>query len=290
MATLAIDFASTDGVAPPDFSKAKAAGCRLVIPRAIYGRSVGGKDPCYTDPCWEINKDRILQAGLKRGAYLFVCYPKAGVKTPSPEVQAQAFIDYVQLDKCSNNDFVPFFDVEEASTLEPDEMFNWTLRIANRLRDHYGCWPSMYTSNRVWQENLKGHKSGLLQNCPLWLAKPWPWPTRTPIHLDGAAGYSPTTIPQFGDATNWVLYQYQGDATKMPGFPGAVDASRPALVQKGMKGTIVKFVQKLVGVTVDGDFGPKTEFGVKNFQKSVNITEDGIVGLDTWTPLLWRNI
>ena len=38
--------------------------------------------------------------------------------------------------------------------------------------------------------------------------------------------------------------------------------------------------------TVDGDFGPNTEKAVRAFQKAKGLTQDGIVGKDTWSSLL----
>ncbi len=189
MATIGADYASVDGNNTPNFAAAKQAGARFVIPRAIYGRplTAGSRDP-YQDPVWARDKDRILAAGLKRSAYIFVCYPKKGAFTPEPEAQAEAYINYVNL--ISYRDFVPMFDVEqESDVLDANGMYDWTLRLAKRLRAHYGAWPGMYTSQRVWRENLKDHAAGALINCPLWLAKPWPWPVKTPVHLDGAPSY-----------------------------------------------------------------------------------------------------
>jgi GH25 family lysozyme M1 (1,4-beta-N-acetylmuramidase) len=287
------DYASVDANNTPNFVAAKSAGARFVIPRAIYGRPVQpGTTAPFRDPSWERDKDRILAAGLKRTAYLFVCYPKKDasghdVYTPSPEDQAQAFIDYVQL--VSYRDYVPMFDVEEASNvLTADEMYDWTLRVARRMRLHYGAWPGMYTSQRVWNENLKNHAPGALINCPLWLAKPWPWAVRTPVHLDGAPSYSPYYIPQWGNQC-W-LYQYQGDATGWPGFNRTVDASRFQTTKRGAKGSQVKWLQqRLGGLTVDGDFGPKTEAAVKALQTRYGLLADGIVGPDTFGPLCWSN-
>src|SRR3954452_15440009 len=39
-------------------------------------------------------------------------------------------------------------------------------------------------------------------------------------------------------------------------------------------------------VTVDGEFGPKTEAAVRAFQKEKNLGVDGIVGPLTWTALV----
>ena len=58
----------------------------------------------------------------------------------------------------------------------------------------------------------------------------------------------------------------------------------------GSKGKFVKELQNLLDLTVDGDFGIKTENAVKNFQKKHNLTEDGIVGPKTWQVLQEINI
>ena len=58
------------------------------------------------------------------------------------------------------------------------------------------------------------------------------------------------------------------------------------LLKKGDKGENVKILQKaLGGITVDGDFGAKTEAAVKAFQKSKGLTADGIVGSATQKAL-----
>lgn len=53
----------------------------------------------------------------------------------------------------------------------------------------------------------------------------------------------------------------------------------------GSKGPEVRLLQKYLGVTVDGVFGPKTEAAVKAFQAHNVMLVDGIVGDDTWCAL-----
>ena len=300
MAQLGIDYANTDTINPPGvagFTQAKAAGAQIIIPRAVFGRPEYGQSPVYLDAYWSRDKADIVAAGLNHSSYLFVCVPtKARPDTPSPEVQVAAFYGYVQLAKPQigkkPHDMVPFFDVEMASdVLSADAYYDWILKVAKLLRSAFGAWPGMYTSDRVWTEVLKNHAAGQLINCPLWIAKPWPWATGTPVHLDGAPGYNPTTIPEFGDSTNWIIYQYAGDALGMPGFsPGATDTNRVNLVKRGAKGTIVKWIQARAGnLTVDGDFGPNTEARIKQLQTAYVLTADGIVGADTFTLLTWLN-
>lgn len=57
------------------------------------------------------------------------------------------------------------------------------------------------------------------------------------------------------------------------------------ILRKGDKGENVKTLQKALNITVDGDFGVKTEDAVKSFQKLHNLTVDGIVGGNTQKAL-----
>ena len=46
-------------------------------------------------------------------------------------------------------------------------------------------------------------------------------------------------------------------------------------LKKGDKGEEVKTLQELLKITVDSDFGPKTEDAVKAFQRSKGLNADG---------------
>lgn len=59
------------------------------------------------------------------------------------------------------------------------------------------------------------------------------------------------------------------------------DKYHPTL-RLGAKGETVELLQKLLGVNVDGEFGPQTEEAVKNFQKDNGLVPDGVVGPKTW--------
>ena len=56
-------------------------------------------------------------------------------------------------------------------------------------------------------------------------------------------------------------------------------------LRRGSKGDAVKVLQRLLGVTADGDFGPITERAVKAFQSSNKLVSDGKVGVYTWAAL-----
>ena len=57
-------------------------------------------------------------------------------------------------------------------------------------------------------------------------------------------------------------------------------------VRKGSKGPTVMKVQKALGITADGDFGPGTENHVKRWQQSNGLTPDGIMGPKSLAKLL----
>jgi hypothetical protein len=54
------------------------------------------------------------------------------------------------------------------------------------------------------------------------------------------------------------------------------------VLKKGSKGESVRTLQEFLKITVDGDFGPKTESAVKSYQKKTGLTVDGVVGKNTW--------
>lgn len=56
-------------------------------------------------------------------------------------------------------------------------------------------------------------------------------------------------------------------------------------LRRGDKGDEVALLQKKLGITADGSFGPKTEAAVIAFQKSKSLEPDGICGPKTWQAL-----
>ncbi|MFH8663023.1 peptidoglycan-binding protein [Streptomyces afghaniensis] len=67
-----------------------------------------------------------------------------------------------------------------------------------------------------------------------------------------------------------------------------------ATQRRGSKGNAVREVQCILNewagrqiLTVDGDFGERTEAWVKEFQRGWQIKDDGIVGPVTWDRMRW---
>lgn len=72
------------------------------------------------------------------------------------------------------------------------------------------------------------------------------------------------------------------DATPVESAPAVI--SRPTL-RSGSKGEHVRYLQSKINTSVDGDFGPKTERALKEFQKAAGLVADGICGPYTWRAL-----
>jgi hypothetical protein len=59
------------------------------------------------------------------------------------------------------------------------------------------------------------------------------------------------------------------------------ERTRPT-IDLGDTGADVEYLQTTIGIPADGDFGAITEAGVKGFQVACDLSDDGIVGPQTW--------
>lgn len=99
---------------------------------------------------------------------------------------------------------------------------------------------------------------------------------------------------------HWFLHLIGDEKVTAPAQPPAPEPAAEAKpgpypgtpVRRGARGRIVKLVQEKVGAYVDGDFGPKTEQSVKDWQshnrdpkRDRPLYVDGIVG-----PVTWRSM
>ena len=64
------------------------------------------------------------------------------------------------------------------------------------------------------------------------------------------------------------------------------DAEDYGVLRKGMKGDGVRIMQKALGISADGIFGPGTEKQLKAWQSHNGLTADGICGPATFSKLL----
>lgn len=59
-------------------------------------------------------------------------------------------------------------------------------------------------------------------------------------------------------------------------------------IKLGSKGEDVKVLQKYLGLTPDGDFGPVTDKKVKEWQKANGLIPDGVIGPKSWNIILQK--
>ena len=118
--------------------------------------------------------------------------------------------------------------------------------------------------------------------------QPQPTPQPTP---------TPTPTPQPKPTDDWVrrlqeeLNAQFGAGLVVDGLRGPKTLAACPQVRKGAKGNVTRLIQERLNsvgfnISTDGIFGENTKNAVKVFQKNRGLTEDGIVGPNTWEYLL----
>jgi GH25 family lysozyme M1 (1,4-beta-N-acetylmuramidase) len=278
---IGIDYASVDGNRPPDWDRAKAACEReqsmlgFVILRGAFG----------TSPDMTVGRDwkRAQEAGLTCGAYLYL---RMRSNMP-PEDQVHVFADNVGA--LTGADLPPSLDVEDTG-LAPQAELEFLHRAWIAMYDIYRAPPMIYTSARVWHEDLQDLPAGEMADSPLWIAKPWPFAIRTRPQLAGAVfdsgRYEPVPPKSWGWG-NWWMHQYQGDAVWLDGFSSTVDLSRFQLMRKGESGIRVAWVQRRLGWPVNRTFDDAMEKRLRAYQLQQSLVADGVIGPKTFARIAW---
>jgi lysozyme len=293
-ASFGVDTASTDRNLRADWARAKAqVPLEFAIVRANWGTS--------RDSEFLHHWPKLKAAGLVRGAYLFLRFPhptsdKRYGRPASPVAQARAFIERVP--SLDHGELPPSLDVEfpdpgrKATGMTARQVLDGVRAAWEALRDHYGVPPIIYTSHRVWCDDLGNLPAPDLIESPLWLT-PYIEQRRRPAIYDPrrfAGGRRNPRVPSpWGDATNWWIHQYQGDATGLPGFRGIVDMNRFNVTARGATGDRVRWLQRRLGIAPSGTFDAATEQALRVFQSSKGVTADGVVGPRTFAYLCWSS-
>jgi cell wall-associated NlpC family hydrolase len=76
-----------------------------------------------------------------------------------------------------------------------------------------------------------------------------------------------------------------GSATRAARSSGGATQVHVKLLKVGSRGPAVARVQRALGISADGVFGPKTKRAVRAFQKRHGLLADGVVGPRTWRAL-----
>jgi GH25 family lysozyme M1 (1,4-beta-N-acetylmuramidase) len=277
---IGVDYASVDGNLPPNFEEFKrscaiaGSTASIVIIRGAYGAS--------RDTTVRRDLSRARDAGLTCGSYLYL-----RMSGSTPEEQVHAFSDNVGPLRAS--DLVPIIDVED-TRLSAEAELEWVHRAWLEVRRLYGAPPMLYDSARVWAEDLNNLPAGEMVDSPQWVAKPWPWPVRSPAHLAPFAPgqYEPKVPPTWGPG-NWWMHQYQGDAVWVPGFSSTVDLSRFNVMRPGEVNARVGWAQRRLGMQITSVFDAVMMTVVRSYQLSEGLAPDSVIGPKTFARLAWRN-
>jgi peptidoglycan hydrolase-like protein with peptidoglycan-binding domain len=94
------------------------------------------------------------------------------------------------------------------------------------------------------------------------------------------------TKAEYDNDAAWALSGTAPPATPSAPPPPAAVEKRKTLKRRSKHTQDVRYLQKLLGMTVDGVFGRATEEAVKKAQKENGLPADGIVGPYTWAALI----
>ena len=107
----------------------------------------------------------------------------------------------------------------------------------------------------------------------------------------------PTPAPSLAPVDDWVkrlqeeLNSQFGAGLVVDGINGPKTLNACPTVKKGAKGNVTRLIQERLNsvgfnISTDGIFGTNTYNAIKVFQKNRGLTQDGIVGKNTWSWLL----
>ena len=148
------------------------------------------------DPKFADNWSGMKSAGITRGAYHFFD------PTVDATAQAEHFIATVTLEE---GDLLPMLDIEVQDGL-PAGSIDADIKVwLEKVAEHYGVKPIIYSDDSFLQENL----SSGFSDYPLWVAAYSDTPPPTPI----------------GSWDSYVLWQYS-DTGSVSGISGNVDRDR----------------------------------------------------------------
>ena len=285
-----IDTASIAGNKNPNWAQAKA---EVPLDFAIIRSNWG----VWQDSTFLRDWPKMKAAGLVRGAYLFLRFAHSKrPSAPDPTAQAKALIATVGM--LDESQFPPTLDVEFPGGWGETKMTRAQILAGVReawhvLKNHYGVAPIIYTSARVWKEDLGDPPAPDLVESPLWLAAYFTFKKGPAVYraADFAGGrFTPKVPPPWGDANNWWIHQYQGDAVRLPGFPtGNIDMNRFNALGPGARGDRVRWVQRRLGIAQSGQFDIATQSALRTFQGKKGLAAGPAIDPRTFAYLCWAN-
>jgi lysozyme len=181
-----------------DWGKVRAADVRVA-----YIKASEGKD--YVDPTYARNRTDSAAAGVVTGAYDFA---RPGSRNPGDVVadakaEAEHFLATANI---KPGDLAPVLDLEDAGSLNPDQLSQWATTWSDTVQAATGVKPLLYTSPSFFEDKI-GNKDAVADKFRLWLAH---WNTDTP------------RVP-----SQWQAWQgWQTGIGKVDGIAGDVDLDR----------------------------------------------------------------
>lgn len=159
----------------------------------VYVKATEGAT--YRSRHYQYNIENARQYGIHVGAYHFF--------RPNVPVEKQ-FLNFTSVVKKEDQDLIPLIDVEvRGNNLTVKALVDSVLAFADRLEDHYGCKPMIYTGHAFYNSYL----SGKIPGYPLFIAR-----------------YSKVE-PRLTGGANWVLWQFSEKGV-IAGIDHAVDLCR----------------------------------------------------------------
>ncbi len=269
-----------------DWPAVAAAGASFAYVKATEGLT-------YKNPFYRQQYDGSAAAGLVRGAYHFARPENSG-----GTVQADNFVDSGGAWTPDGKTLPGALDIEHPPTqgapicygLGQSDMVAWISAFVERYRARTGRYPAIYTTTDWWSQ-CTGDSDAFAKKSPLWIANyngtahplPKGWTGYT-VWQSARSGPLPGDQDVFNGSLEDLRAFAKGDYTPPPtsGWP---------LVKQGDKGSRVTSAQHLLNargasIEADGAFGPATREAVVSFQRSKNLTPDGIIGPNTWQALV----
>jgi GH25 family lysozyme M1 (1,4-beta-N-acetylmuramidase) len=281
-----IDVAKWNGII--NWQKVKNDGVGFAILKVINKN--GDKEPYF-----ENNYAGAKSVDIPVGVYNY-SYAKNVV---------QAKNDAAKVIGCLVGKDIPFkiwLDIEDECQKNMGQKLIDIIKSYQSVIELAGGQFGIYTGLSFYNSYIKPYATQL--NCPFWIAR---YPSNNRLDFNGEVPETKKPVIEHelfawqysskgqvdginGNVDLNILYGTITDTIVATPEP-ETDTNIPQVVlRKGSKGNGVKWIQdKLVKagykLTIDGDFGSKTESAVKLFQKKNGLVADGIVGPKTISAL-----
>lgn len=132
----------------------------------------------------------------------------------------------------------------------------------------------------IWNRKIWSASSG-------WAARAYNGPNPHDKHAHFSAKYG---SKQEVDTRPWGLLEADRAGVKVPASAGTNAAPGTRLLEQGMSGRDVAFLQRWVGAKDTGVFDAATKARLIRYQKIVGLEDDGIAGALTWSKMLGRPV